>query len=200
MRLLAALPDFALAIAALLTWIDPSILGEEWAGYFLTLMLLEFIVVHSAAFLGSVAFSDAPRRHRVKLTLGLAGFYTLFGAAIAFGAKAWWPLLAFWGLIVNRLLGILFGTVPSGHEREAMQASWVVGALSYLVGAFATVLLPLPELGVRREMLGPIGDDSGGLWVDEPHRVMAFAFLYFTLAGLYALFAGRQASPAPLHS
>lgn len=196
MRVLAALPDFAIAIVALLTWIDPSILGEHWAGYFLTLMLLEFIVVHSAAFLGVVAFSDAPRRKRVALTLGLAGFYTLFGAAIAWGAKAWWPLLAFWGLIVNRLLGILFGTVPSGHEKEAMQAGWVVGAVSYLFGAFATVLLPLPRLGVRPEMLGPIGDDSGGLWVDEPHRVLAFAVLYFTLAGLYALVANRRAAPA----
>jgi len=192
LRLLAALPDFAIAAVALLTWIDPSILGEHWAGYFLTLMLLEFIVVHSAAFLGSVAFSDAPRHKRAVLTLGLAGFYTLFGAAIAFGAKAWWPLLAFWGLILNRLLGILFGTVPSGHEREAMQASWVVGGVSYLGGAFATVLLPLPALGVRPEMLGPIGEDSGGLWVDEPHRVLAFAFLYFAVAGLFALLGGRR--------
>ncbi|HRQ78067.1 MAG TPA: hypothetical protein PLY94_05660 [Gemmatimonadaceae bacterium] len=191
MRILAALPDFAIAIAALITWVAPSILGEHWAGYFLTLMLLEFIVVHSAAFLGSVAFSDSPRSKRVMLTLGLAGFYTLFGAAIAFGAKAWWPLFAFWGLIVNRLLGILFGTVPSGREREAMQASWVVGAISYLLGAFATVLLPVPRLGVRPEMLGPIGEDSGGLWADEPQRVLAFAVLYFTVVGLHAAFGGR---------
>jgi hypothetical protein len=191
LRLLAALPDFAIAAAALLTWVDPSILGEQWAGYFLTLMLLEFIVVHSAAFLGSVAFSDAPRHRRAVLTLGLAGFYTLFGAAISFGAKAGWPLLAFWGLILNRLLGILFGTAPSGREREMMQAGWVVGAISYLGGAFATVLLPIPQLGVRREMLGPIGEDSGGLWVDEPQRVLAFAVLYFVAAGLFALFGGR---------
>lgn len=161
MRFVAALPDFVIAGVALLTWIDPSILGEQWAGYFLTLMLLEFIVVHSAAFLGLAAFSDAPKATRVKQVLGLSAFYSLFGAAISFGAKAWWPLLA---------------------------------------GAFATVLLPLPELGVRSSMLGPIGEDSGGIWVDEPHRVIAFAFLYFVLAGTYALLAHRSTPIRPLHS
>jgi hypothetical protein len=44
-------------------------------------------------------------------------------------------------------------------------------------------------------MLGPIGEDSGGLWVDEPHRVLAFAFLYFAAAGLFALFGGRRPLP-----
>jgi len=200
MRFVAALPDFVIAGVALLTWIDPSILGEQWAGYFLTLMLLEFIVVHSAAFLGLAAFSDAPKAMRVRNVLGLSAFYSLFGAAISFGAKAWWPLLAFWGLIVNRLLGILFGTVPTGQERDAAMAGWAVGAVSYLFGAFATVLLPLPELGVRSSMLGPIGEDSGGIWVDEPHRVIAFAFLYFVLAGTYALLGNRSTPIRPLHS
>lgn len=199
MRILAALPDFLIAGAALLTWIDPSVLGEQWVGYFLTLMLLEFIVVHSAAFLGFAAFSDAPKRTRVMSVLGLSAFYTLFGAAISFGAKAWWPLLAFWGLVVNRLLVILFGAAPTGKEREVAAQGWAAGAGTYVLGVFVTLITPLPRLGVESSMVGTIGEGSGGLWVDEPHRVVAFAFLYFTAAGCFALW-GRTASAPSIAS
>lgn len=188
---LAAVPDFAIAGLALATWIDPARIGEKKVAWFLGLMLLEFIVVHSSAFLGSVALSDAPKADRVKKALALSAFYTVFAAAFALGMMQWWPLWAFWALSANRMLGILLGQAPTGRERELVMAGWAVGALCYLVGVFATVVLPLPELGVDRSMLGGIAEDSGGLWVDEPHRVVAFAVLYFTLTGLYTLFSHR---------
>lgn len=178
----------------------PSRLGEDKVAWFLGLMLLEFIVVHSSAFLGSVALSDAPKADRVKKALGLSAFYTMFAAAFALGMKHWWPLWAFWALSANRLLGILLGQAPTGREREVVMASWAVGAVCYLAGVFATVVLPLPRLGVDASMLGSLAEDSGGLWVDDPHRVVAFAALYFTLTGLYTLFSPRwtpAASAAP---
>jgi hypothetical protein len=188
---LASLPDFALAAVACITWVSPATLGEEKVAWFLGLMLLEFIVVHSAAFLGAIALSDAPRSRRLVQALGLSAFYTLFAAGFALGMKHWWPLAAFWGLTVNRLLGIALGQAPRGKERELMQAGWAAGAMAYLFGAFVTVLAPLPAFGVRPEMLGAAGEDSSGLWIDEPHRVVAFAMVYFTLAGLFTLFAHR---------
>jgi hypothetical protein len=187
----AALPDFAIAAAAIITWRDPSRLGESWVPWFLTLMLLEFIVVHSSAFLGTVAFSDQTRTKRLTQALGLTAFYTLFAAAFAWSAGSWWPVWAFWGLTANRLLGIIFGAAPTGAERDYAAVSWASGVACYLFGAFATILLPLPRLGVRSSMLGKMGEDSGGLWVEEPHRVVAFAAIYFTLVGLTTLFAHR---------
>lgn len=189
--LLSAIPDFGIAVVAVLTWINPAWLGEEYVGYFLTLMLLEFIVVHSAAFLGTVAFSEKPRSQRALHTLGLAGFYTLFVGGFALASKAWWPLLAFWGLIVNRLLGILVGAAPSGEEKLYASRSWGAGAICYLGGVFATLFLPLPMLGVRQDMLGAVGQDSGGVWVDEPQRVIVFAALYFAGIGLSTLYDHR---------
>lgn len=188
---LASLPDFALAAVACITWVSPATLGEEKVAWFLGLMLLEFIVVHSAAFLGSIALSDAPKPKRLLHALGLSVFYTLFAAGFALGMKHWWPLAAFWGLTANRLLGIALGQAPKGKERELMQASWATGAVAYLFGAFLTVLAPIPKFGVRPEMLGAAGEDSGGLWIDEPHRVVAFAVVYFTLIGLFTLFGHR---------
>ncbi len=194
--LLAAIPDFAIAGLALATWISPTRVGEEKVAWFLGLMLLEFIVVHSSAFLGMVALSDAPRPKRVVRALLLSAFYTMFAAAFAVGMKHWWPLWAFWMLTANRLLGILLGQAPTGHERDFAMANWATGAVCYLLGAFVTVLLPLPQLGVRPGMLGAIADDAGGLWLDEPHRVLAFAVLYFTLTGLLSLFSHRWTPPA----
>lgn len=150
-------------------------------------MLLEFVVVHSAAFLGIVAFSEKTEEARVRETLGLALLYTLFVGGFAVAAESWWPLLSFWGLVANRLLGILLGAVPSGAERLYAMRSWAAGAMFMLGGLFATLVLPLPEFGVRPEMLGAIGSNSTGVWVAQPHRVLAFAVLYFAAVGVSTL-------------
>jgi hypothetical protein len=184
---LGAAPDFVLAGLALVTWIDPQRFGERLVGWFLVLMLVEFVVVHSAAFLGTVAFSAKSAAARARETLMLALFYTLFVGGFALAADAWWPLVSFWALIVNRLLGILLGAVPSGAERLYAMRSWAAGAMFMLGGVFVTVVLPLPAFGVRPEMLGAIGSNSSGAWVSEPHRVLAFAVLYFTAVGVSTL-------------
>lgn len=194
---LAAIPDFAIAGLALVTWISPARVGEEKVAWFLGLMLLEFIVVHSSAFLGAVALSDAPKPRRVAQALALSAFYTMFAAAFAFGVQHWWPLWAFWALSANRMLGILLGQAPTGRERDFAMASWAAGAACYLFGVFATLLLPLPRLGIRSSMLGDLTEDSGGVWVDEPHRVVAFAALYFTLTGLLNLMSDRWLPGTP---
>lgn len=189
--LLAALPDFAIAGLALATWINPQWLGEDKVQWFLGLMLLEFIVIHSSAFLGVVALSDKPRSKRFLAALGLSAFYTLLAAGFSLGLESWWPLAAFWALTANRLLGILIGQAPDGEETALMAAGWGAGAVFYVLGAVATVVPPIPRFGIRPEMVGDLAADSGGLWVDQPHRVVAFAVLYFTCAGLFNLFAHR---------
>jgi phosphatidylglycerophosphate synthase len=185
--LLAALPDFAIAAAALITWVNPQVLGPDYVGHLFVLMLLEFIVMHSAAFMGQVAFSAEPRRKRVVKTLGLAAFYTMFALGFALGAKAWWPLWSFWGLVVNRLLFILFGGAPDDRAVAYAQKSWAVSAMCYICGIFVTVLLPLPNLGVEPWMAGPLAEGSSGLWVDHPEKMVAFAALYFGLMGWFTL-------------
>lgn len=189
--LLSALPDFAIASVALATWINPQWLGEEKVQWFLGLMLLEFIVVHSSGFLGALALSDAPRRKRIGGALGLSAFYTLFVLGFALSLKSWWPLLAFWALTANRLFGIALGQAPAGRELALVQAGWAAGAAAYVLGAFATVVPPIPRLGIRPHMVGDLAAESGGLWVDEPHRVVAFAALYFTAIGVFNLMAHR---------
>ena len=62
------------------------------------------------------------------------------------------------------------------------------------VPAFVTpsaVILPLPELGIRPDMVGELARDSGGQWVEEPHRAVVFAMLYFTATAWSGAYSHR---------
>jgi hypothetical protein len=181
---LAALPDFALAGAFLVTWIDPFALGATAVPYYLLTMLLEFVIVHSSAFMGNVLLSSEAPARRLRNVLGLGLFYTLFVGGFALGFGTWWPIWAFWGLTFNRMLSVILGDAPEGRERQYVRAGWALSVMYYLGGAFATTLLPVPEFGVTAAARGALDLPGGGLWVDEPQRVLAFGFLYFGMTGI----------------
>ncbi len=186
--LLAALPDLVLGALFLLTWVAPTAIREKMVAYLVLLMLLEFIIVHSSAFMGSVMVSAADRRKKSLAILGLGAFYTLFVGGFAIAFKALWLLWNFWGLTLNRLLGVLIGQAPAGNEKEFVMRGWAVSTMCYLLFAFATTLLPFPALGVTHEIAQRQALPGDGLWIDAPHRAIAFGFLYFTTVGVSELF------------
>jgi len=195
--LLSALPDFALAGLFLATWIAPDLLGTGRIGQLMLVMLLEFIVVHSAAFMGMAAVGGTTTWHKIRAILGFGVFYTLFvgGFALAFGVL--WPLAAFWGLTLNRLLSAILGQAAEGDERQLMMRGWAVGALAYLAAVFATTLLPVPRLGITSEVVTAAALPGSGLWISEPWRVLAAGFLYFSAVGLSELVDHRWLPAAP---
>lgn len=182
--IVAALPDFALAGAFVVTWIDPFAFGRTGVQYYLLTMLLEFIIVHSSALMGAVAFGRIVSRRRVLTMLGLGLFYTLFVGGFALAFTTWWPLWAFWALTFNRMLGVLLGDPVHGEERKYVQAGWALSVVYYIAGAFATIWLPIPELGLNPGVLEAIDLPGSGLWIDEPHRVLAFGAFYFGMTGV----------------
>lgn len=177
-RVFSAAPDIALGSTYLITWINPGAFDTNLLPYLTLMMALEFIVIHSAGFMGVVALSDARRHRRVAGIIGLGVFYSIFvvGFAVLFGR--WWPVWAFWSLTLNRLTGVIFST-GSGHDTAGVQAGWGVSALFYLVGAFATTFLPIPRFGITPEIARTAAIAGEGLWVDEPHRMIAFGAAYF---------------------
>jgi hypothetical protein len=185
----AAVPDLALSALFLMAWVAPGALLRGTITYLMLLMLLEFIIVHSSAFMGSVMLRDLPRPQKATALLGIGGFYTLFVGAFALAFRTWWPLWSFWGLMVNRLLNVLIGQAPDEERRILLQKNWAVSALSYLLLCFVTVLLPLPRLGLTPDVVSRESLPGSGLWVDQPHRVMAFGFLYFLAVGISGAFA-----------
>ena len=189
-RLATALPDLGLGAAFLITWVTPLRFGEKAVSYFMLVMLLEFLIVHSAGFMGSVVFNKPlARRMKVKMLAGLGAFYALFAAGFAVGFRAWWPLWTIALLTLNRILIVLMGNVPEGRERIIIRKGWAVATLCYLLFAFATTFLPVPAFGITDAVIRLQEFTSTGLWIDEPQRVLAFGFLYFTGTGLSELFS-----------
>lgn len=189
---LAAIPDLLLAGTALVTWIDPAILGAEKVHYFVLLMLLEFIVVHSAGFMGVVAYGKASRAARGAAMLGFALFYTLFVGAFSLSFHEWWPLIAFWVLVINRLAGALLGQASDENTRGLVRAGWAAGVAFYLLAAFATILIPIPTLGITPEVVAAQHFPGSGLWIEQPWRTVAMATLYFGLQGWWSLVGYRR--------
>jgi hypothetical protein len=177
--LIAALPDFGLGAAFLVMWIAPATFGARALQYFVLVMLLEFVIMHSSAIMGNVALTRADRGSATRAVIGFGVLYSLAVIGFALAFRTWWPLLTFWGLTANRMLGILIGHRPSAEQKELIRGGWAASAVAYLLFTFATVLLPLPRLGVTRAVVEAAGLPGEGLWVDQPHRVLALGFFYF---------------------
>ena len=141
-------PDFLMGLAFLATWIDPTSLGDDMVSYLFQVMLLEFIIIHSAGFMSGVIYGNSPRAQKIKLMIGLGLFYSLFVVGFAVGFNSWWPIIAFWGLLFNRMMSVLTGQAEEGKENEFVKNMWGLNVFCYLVSVFVVILLPLPALRV----------------------------------------------------
>jgi hypothetical protein len=194
----SSLPSFFLSGLFFVTWIAPTSIEATMVSSLALIMLLEFINVHSSALMENVIIGDAPRHKKGWAIVGLGSLYTLFVGVMSLAFATWWPIVAFWGLTLNRLLGVLMGKAPSGEEKMMMQNSWAVSVFLYLVGAGLTVFLPVPSFGITEEVVSRQGFTGSGLWEVEPQRVIVFGFLYFAGVGLFELFSNRWTPLASL--
>ena len=53
----------------------------------------------------------------------------------------------------------------------------------YLLRAFATLVLPVPRLGITPAVIAAQQIHATGLWVEQPQRVLALGVVYFLLTG-----------------
>lgn len=171
--------DGALAATYLATWIEPD---GRWArpiGNLMLVMLLEFVIIHSAAFMGRTWTTRATLAARTKTMLGFGVFYLLFAAAWAASFGVWWPVIAFLVLVLNRLVSMFYDPDPSEVTREAHERQWAMATVFYLAFASATTFLPIPRFGINEAARLAADLPGSGLWISQPHQVIAFGFLYF---------------------
>lgn len=179
----AGLLDFATAFLFAATWFRPSWLGQHWVKSLMLVMLVEFLVVHSFGFL-FVATEEGGTKS-VAMLLGFGAFYLLFAAVFAAAFKSWWPVWMFGWLIASKLWALLTGVVEPDAQKAYVTSVWVVSVLAYLFGCAFTSLFPLPRLGLRKHGHDyGIARDASGLWIEQPHRVIAFGLIYFLCIGL----------------
>ncbi len=183
-RLFAALPDALTSMLFLLAWIAPGFLGATRVKDLMLTMLIEFIVMHSSAFYAAiVGMTDASRTTRLLAITGLSAFYLLFVLGFSLGFHSTWPIWAFGWLFVSRFTHLWTANAEPAENMQRMMTSWAISAFAYLGGVFATILLPLPALGLTPAAIAAleIPHNMSGLWIEKPWTVMAFGVLYFAV-------------------
>lgn len=184
-RALRALPDALTASCFLALWFSPLLFGEHGVRNGMLIMLVEFMLIHASVFLGHTAFSsEIDRGKKVKMLAVFAAFYSIFIAAFSLAFGQWWPLLAFSWLLLSKFSLALSRNPASNEIRERMMYEWVVSNIAYLGGVFLTLFIPLPMLGITDAVLDSLDLPGSGFWVDKPHQLIAFGFLYFAVLAL----------------
>jgi hypothetical protein len=180
-RLLAALPDAATATVYAWTWWSPFHFGADTVKSLMLIMLMEFLVVHSGAFIGLTVLSDsATRMAKTLVILGFGAFYMLFAGAFSLAFHSWWPALSFLWLLLSKFAVVWLTPLAPEDEAQRMRTLWGISVAFYLLAVFAGVILPLPALGLSPEVVPSLHLPGEGLWIEHPHTVIASGLLYFT--------------------
>ena len=180
-----ALPNAVFAAVFLITWINPTALADLMVRHLMLIVLLEFILVHSAPFLGSAILAKARKREKVKGILFLGGMYMLFVLGFALAFERWWPIWVFAVLLASKLFAVFVTRASSEKQRELFMANWGAGTAFYLLTVAVTTVAPVPEFGVTRAVRNAQDLPGEGLWIDEPHRVVAAGCFYFLLLAVF---------------
>ena len=193
----AALPDGITAAGFALVWLFPFALDAHSVKTAMMVMVLEFFMIHATGFFTAIGGSPKISRSRRMLALsGLTLFYLLMVGAFALGFDEWWPVLAFLWLAIGKAAWAWGTRAGDGDDAMLMpMVAWAGSVVAYMFGAFLTLLAPLPRLGMTEEVQPRFGLDGGGVWIDEPHRVVAFGVVYFGLLCAAKLLLARRAKP-----
>lgn len=181
-RWVSVLPDALTALAYLVTWFSPLLWKPDAVKFLMLVMLLEFLVVHSGAFMGAVVLSDkASRRYKTVAVLGFGMFYMLFAGAFGLAFDSWWPVLTFAWLLAAKFALIWFIPVPKEEEARRQMTLWAFSVVAYLGAVFLGIILPLPRFGLDVDLVAQLQLPGSGLWIEKPHTVIAGGFVYFGL-------------------
>ncbi len=189
----AAFPDFALAGLFLLTWARPERVGGDAVERMVTLLVLEFIVIHASVALGATLERRRASPQWMRAFWGLAAVYILAAGGFALGARSVWPLATVLGLTLNKFIAAILDPKAFVEDPDH-KARWGFACACYLFFGFCSVL-PFPLLGADRPLPGT-GDDPGA-WQTEPHRALAMGVLYFAALGFYELYGGSGVRRKP---
>ena len=179
----AALPCFYLSWVLIGVWREPMAWDDgNWVRLGVGLLLLEFLLLHSGAFMVAVLEQKEELKKQLQMAIGLLAFYSLmvwaFSVSLDVPALIW----IFAGITLGRSLSLLRS--PS-ESKQAMMARSAIGVVLYLLVVAGTIFLPIPELGMTSAVLNEVYPDRGtGLWEAMPERAIAGAALYFALIGV----------------
>lgn len=174
-------------------WWPAKIDDGRWVKLGVGVLLLEFILIHSGAFLNHLMVQRAGW-DRTKALIGLTLFYTLFALGIALGFKSWW-LLGTFALVMSARLRAVFAGVTA-LDRAVAQRRVAASALLFLGLTFASIAIRMPPGGITPELLSEVWPDrKSGLWEMRPQQALAVGAVYFLALGFVELRPPRKWRP-----
>ena len=184
--------DFIIAATFLIVWISPTIFGDNTISSLSALLLIELVSIHSALFMMSLIYSRHPFVIRICGLLPIVIFYVFMAYMISYSFNSYWAFLGFCGLMVRRI--VIFTLDKTQKKNIEFKPAFIRGFIqvAFLFIAISITLdTPLPELGVIPEYVQQIKEpgDPGGLWVDEPYRVLCSGLIYFLGLGLWHIYS-----------
>lgn len=179
-RIVRATPDALTACAYLSAWLFPIAWSNHLVRNLMLLMLLEFIVIHSSAFLmGTLGNRNLSQARRLITVAVIGSFYLAFVGAFALIFDAWWPVWSFLWLLVGKWVGVFLRPHRATEELNRQGAVWSSSVVLYLLAVIGTSIAPVPALGIGAEVLAALELPGSGLWVERPQTVIAAGLIYF---------------------
>lgn len=187
----SALPDFLTASVFIYVWLyAPE--RPHLVKTMMLVMLIEFLVVHSAGMLGFIVYGDLSRSVKTKSLLGLGSFYLLFAVAFSFGFDSVWPVFWIAWLLLSKLAVIWFGSGTSARQKARMMGEWAAGVAFYVLGVFITLMPIIPRFSLTPEFVSTLSIEGSGVWIEQPHTVIAFGVIYFAAIGVTKMLLVRS--------
>jgi hypothetical protein len=193
----SGVPEMALGAAFFVTWVDPDRFGRSMVSFALELMLLEFILIHSAGFMAAKTADRESIAMRIAGIGGLGLFYSLFVGAFCLALHRIRPLVSFWVVTTQRIAGDVLDPKPSDETRAWFGTSLAVNIILYVGIVTFTVLVPLPPLGITPDVARSVGIHGSGLWQAQPQTVVVLAGAYYGIRGLLTATAWPRRAMAP---
>ena len=190
--LVALAPQFATAVTFLAAWIAPARMPPAFVRGLLVAMLLEFLLLHSYAFLNLATgvregAKTGERLRGALAALGFGAFYLLMAGAIGLATQSMMPVWTILWLVGSRIFEIVVAGEPGSGVASTRTASWLRHLLLFIVLLILTAVVPLPALGLSSEVVAGLELSGSGVWVEKPQSVLAFGFLYFGLGAYFDL-------------
>jgi len=187
----ALAPRFLTAGAYLAVWLVPDRVPGALARALFVGMVLEFLLLHSYAFLnlatGVEKGASFGERLRGSLSvLGFGSFYLLMAGALGWATHSATPVWTIVWLLGGRIfeVAVVGDSASAGDSRIG---SWLRHLLLYILLAILTSVVPLPALGLSPEIVAGFDLPGSGTWVEKPQSALAFGFLYFGLGAYFDL-------------
>jgi len=182
-RLWAACSCWIVAVMFFLAWWWPmSVDHGRWVKLGVGILVIEFLVMHSSAFLISVSAAKEGDFKRKSL-IRLGALYAFFGGVIALSFHSWEILASFVAVMSGRFWSAWVGGDDANTAMFRFRAA--AATVLYIGLVFLTILLPVPQGGITPAVMREVWPNAGtGLWQRHPETALATGAMYFLLLGL----------------